>query len=383
MLKYYKKKELKRLVYKFILYFNIFLVILIILSQVSVHVSPAKFWPLAFIGLVYPYLLAANILMIVFWLFFRKKEFLISLIAILTGWNILSSLVQPNFRFLKKQEVREKYTRDYREKNRIIKIMTFNVRAFNIYKWEKQKDARDSIFRFIQEEDPDIICFQEYYTQERGLFAASRLFKSLKNTSFRHIYSTIGENSNSQYGIATFSFYPVVGKGTIHFNNTFNTAIYTDIKINGDTVRVFNNHLQSVHLNSRHYTFLDSLSIRYNDQQLDEILDISHRLKDAFIKRSKQADIISGKIAESTYPVIVCGDFNDTPVSYAYKKIRSRLADSFIEAGWGIGNTYPGITPLLRIDYILHNQTMNAIYTERIRLKLSDHYPLITYLQLD
>ena len=338
---------------------------------------------MAFLGLVYPYILVANILMIVFWLLFRKKEFLISLIAILTGWNILLSVVQPNFRFLKKQEIREEYTREYREENKIIKVMTFNVRAFNIYKWEKQKDARDSIFRFIHKEDPDIICFQEYYTQEKGLFAASRIYRSLKNTPYRHTYSTIGETSNSQYGIATFSSYPIVGKGTFHFDNTFNTAIYTDIKINEDTVRIFNNHLQSVHLSSKHYSFLDSLNIRYNDQQLDEIVDISHRLKDAFVRRSKQADIISGRISESPHPVIVCGDFNDTPVSYVYKKIRSHLSDSFIEAGWGIGNTYPGITPSLRIDYILHNQKMNAIYTERIRLKLSDHYPLITYLKLE
>lgn len=374
---------MKRLVYKFILFFNILLAFVIILSQLSVHVSPVKFWPLAFLGLVYPYILVANILMIIFWLLFRKKEFLISLIAILTGWNILLSVVQPNFRFLKKQEIREKYTRDYREENKIIKVMTFNVRAFNIYKWEKQKDARDSIFRFIREEDPDIICFQEYYTEEKGLFAASRLYKSLKNTPFRHTYSTIGENSNSQYGIATFSSYPVVGKGIIRLDNTFNTAIYTDIKINQDTFRIFNNHLQSVHLRAENHLFLDSLKLRYSEQQLEEILDISHRLKYAFLKRSKQADLISGKIAESPYPVIVCGDFNDTPVSYTYKKMRSSLSDSFIEAGWGIGNTYPGITPLLRIDYILHNQTMNAIYTERIRLKLSDHYPLITYLKLE
>jgi len=374
---------LKRLVYKFILYFNILLALTIILSQLSVFVSPAKIWPLAFLGLVYPYLLAANILMIIFWLLFRKKEFLISLIAILTGWNILKSVVQPNFRFLKKEESREKYSRSYREKNNIIKVMTFNVRAFNTYKDGKNKYARDSIFRFIQLEDPDIICFQEYYSQEKGIFAASRLYKSLKNTPFRHINSSIDNKSGSDYGIATFSSYPIVGKGIIHFDNTINAAIYTDIKINKDTFRIFNDHLQSVNLKANNFSFLDSLGLRYNEQQIEEILDISHRLKNAFVRRSKQADLISGKIAASTHPVIVCGDFNDTPVSYTYKKIRSRLSDSFIEAGWGLGNTYQGISPLLRIDFILHNPAMKAVYTERIHLKLSDHYPLITYLKFE
>jgi endonuclease/exonuclease/phosphatase (EEP) superfamily protein YafD len=374
---------LKRLVYKLILYFNILLAAVLIMSQLSIFISPAKFWPFAFLGLIYPYLLAANIAIILFWLVFKKKEFLISLVAIITGWNILTSVVQPNFRFLKKKETRETYTRSYRENNNMIKVITYNVRAFNIYGWTQPRDARDSIFRFIQQEDPDIICFQEYYTQEKGLFAASRLYKSLKNTPHRHIHYTMGDHINSHYGIATFSSYPIVGKGIIPFENTFNIAIYTDICINDDTLRIFNNHLQSIHLNARNYIFIDSLRLRYNDQQLDEILDISSRLKDAFIKRSQQADILSEKISESPYPVIICGDFNDTPVSYTYKKIKSGLSDSFTEAGSGIGNTYSGITPSFRIDYILHHRVMNAIYTERVRLRLSDHYPLITYLKLD
>ena len=144
------------------------------------------------------------------------------------------------------------------------------------------------------------------------------VYKLLKTTPFRHINSTFGNNSSSNYGIATFSSYPVIGKGIIHFENSYNASINTDVKINGDTLRIFNNHLQSVHLRAKNYSFLDSLRLRYNEQQMEEILDISHRLKDAFVKRSKQADLISGKIAESPYPVIVCGDFNDTPVSYSY-----------------------------------------------------------------
>jgi len=374
---------LKRLVYRIVLYFNILLAIVLILSHVSVFISPEKIWHFAFLGLVYPYLLATNILLIIFWLTFRKKEFLISLIAIITGWNVLTSIIQLNFKFLKEKEIKEKYVRDYREDNRTIKILTYNVRAFNIYSWARFKGAKDSILRFINEEDPDIICFQEYYTQEKGGFSTSGLYKALKNTPYRHVYYTIGEGQNSNYGIATFSSYPIVGKGISRYENTFNISIYTDVNINGDTIRIFNNHLQSVHLNVRNYSFLDSLSLRYSDQQLNEILDISHRLKNAFVKRAQQADILSEKISESPYPVIICGDFNDTPVSYTYKKIKSSLSDSFIEAGYGIGSTYSGIFPTFRIDYILHQSDMTAIYTERVRLKLSDHYPLLTYLRFD
>jgi endonuclease/exonuclease/phosphatase family metal-dependent hydrolase len=374
---------LKRLVYKFALYFNILLAVFLVLSHLSVLISPEKIWHFAFLGLAYPYLLAANVFMILFWLLFRKKELLISLIAIITGWNILTSIVQLNFKFLKEKEIKEKYTRNYRSENKTIKILAYNVRAFNIYDWTRFKGVKDSILRFINDEDPDIICFQEYYTQEKGVFSTKDLYKSLKNTPYRHVYYTIGEGQNSNYGIATFSSYPVVGKGVIRFENSFNISIYTDINFNGDTIRIFNNHLQSVHLNIQNYAFLDSLKLRYNDQQLNEILDISYRLKDAFIKRAQQADMISKKISESPYPVIICGDFNDTPVSYTYKKIKSSLSDSFIEAGSGIGSTYAGIFPSFRIDYILHQSNMNALYTERVRLKLSDHYPILTYLRFD
>lgn len=374
---------MKRLVYRSILYFNILLAIVLVLSHISVFISPEKIWHFAFLGLAYPYLLAANILLIVFWLLFRKKEFLISLIAIITGYNILTSIVQLNFKFLKKEEIKEKYTRNYRSDNYSIKILSYNVRAFNIYNWSHPKGAKDSILKFISDEDPDIICFQEYYTQEKGILSTSELYKALKNTPYRHIYYTIGEGQNSHYGIATFSSYPIVNKGVTRFENSFNISIYTDINVKGDTLRIFNSHLQSVHLNAQNYTFLDSLRLRYNDQQLNEILDISHRLKDAFVKRAQQADVLSEKISESPYPVIICGDFNDTPVSYTYKKIKSSLSDSFMEAGSGIGSTYSGIFPTFRIDYILHHSNMTALYTERVRLKLSDHYPILTYLRCD
>lgn len=374
---------MKRLVYRFVLYFNILLAVLLALSHFSVFINPEKIWHFAFLGLAYPYLLVANILLIIFWLIFWKKEFLISLIAIITGWNILASTVQLNFKFLKEKEVKEKYTRNYRIDNQTIKVLTYNVRAFNIYNWARFKGAKDSILKFINDEDPDIICFQEYFTQEKGVFSTSNLYKSLKNTPYRHVYYTIGENQKSNYGIATFSSYPVVGKGVIRFENSFNISIYTDINFNGDTLRIFNNHLQSIHLDVKNYAFLDSLKLKYNEQQLNEILDISYRLKDAFIRRAQQADMISEKISESPYPVIICGDFNDTPVSYTYKKIKSSLSDSFMEAGSGIGNTYTGIFPSFRIDYILHQTNMTALYTERVRLKLSDHYPVLTYLRFD
>ena len=374
---------MKRIIRRSVFFFNIVLAILLLLSYLAVFINPRQIWQIAFMGLAYPYLLLVNAGMTIFWLILKKKEFLISFISIIAGWNILTSVIQLNFRFTKDKQFSETYDRSARMNNQTLKILTYNVRAFNLYNWTNDDRARDSIFRFIILEDPDIICFQEYYTQEYGTFTSSDLYELLKNTPYRHIHYTIGENRNSRYGIATFSAFPIIGNGTISFNNTVNITIYTDIDFMGDTLRIFNNHLQSIHLNKRNYAFIDSLRLRYSDQQLQEILDISFRLKDAYIKRAEQAEILSEHIASSPYRVIVCGDFNDTPVSYTYKKIKSGLFDSFVEAGSGIGNTYSGRLPSFRIDYILHSPEFTALHTHRIRLKLSDHYPVFTYLRID
>jgi endonuclease/exonuclease/phosphatase family metal-dependent hydrolase len=374
---------LKRIINRFILFFNILLALLLVLSHLAVIVDPQKIWQIAFLGLAYPYLLIANTAIILYWLILKRKEFLISFIAIISGWNILTSVIQLNFGFTKEDQFSKTYTRSFRSDNQVLKVLTYNVRAFNLYNWVNFEEAKDSIFRFILHEDPDIICFQEYYSQERGAFTSADLYRLLSKTPYRHIHYTIGENRNTRYGIATFSSFPIVGSGVIRFNNTINVTIYTDIDFNGDTLRIFNNHLQSIHLNRRNYAFIDSLRLRYSDQQLQDFLDISFRLKDAYIKRAEQAEIISGYIARSPYRVIVCGDFNDTPVSFTYKKMKFGLADSFIEAGSGLGNSYSGSFPSFRIDFILHSPELNALYTRRTRLKLSDHYPLVTYLRID
>ena len=109
---------------------------------------------------------------------------------------------------------------------------------------------------------------------------------------------------------------------------------------------------------------------------MNEIKDISHRLKYAFRKRAHQADVLSDHIHTSPYPVIVCGDFNDTPVSYTYHKIRGDLVDAFIESGRGIGNTYSGMFPSYRIDYILHSRNLRSGGFETVRVDYSDHFPV-------
>jgi endonuclease/exonuclease/phosphatase family metal-dependent hydrolase len=159
-------------------------------------------------------------------------------------------------------------------------------------------------------------------------------------------------------------------------------TIFTDLLIAGDTIRVYNNHLQSVRFHQRNFNFLDTLRFRYSEEDLREILDISVKLKAAYIKRAAQVDTISAHVQNCPFPSIVCGDFNDTPVSYTYRRMSEGLNDAFISSGKGLGNTYHGTIPSFRIDYILHSGEFHSLFFERVKVNLSDHYPIICVLDL-
>ena len=374
---------MKRLIYKLLLYANVLAVIALVLSYLSAYISPASLWIFAFIGLVYPYLLLLNILFCLLWILRKKKEFLLSLLAILIGWNNLTNQVQMNFGAGEETAMAIQSDRQTRNDQQQIKLMSFNIRAFNLYNWTNNTDDLNKILGFIQDEDPDIICLQEFFTQRNGTVSKSDLLKKFDNTPYNHIHYTLGSLSNNQYGIATFSSYPILNQGTIEFENTLNTCIYTDILFGQDTLRVYNNHLQSIRLSRKNYSYLDSLRFRYNEQQINEIKDISYRLKDAYIKRARQTEKIYDHISASPYQVMICGDFNDPPSSYTYRKLKNGFTDSFVAAGSGFGATYAGRFPSFRIDYILHDTEIRSVYHKRTRIGLSDHYPIISYLELN
>ena len=373
---------MKRLIYRILVFINILLASVLLLSYLSVHISPARFWMFAFLGLAYPYLLTLNILFSIFWLIFLKKEFLLSLVVILLGWNQMANHIQIHFGRNEEQLQISSTSRQERIDQGLIKVLSFNIHAFNLYNWNKDPSTLNSILNFIRDEDPDIICLQEFFAEKYGKVTLNDVYRALKKTPYKHIYYTFGGKSNGRYGIATFSSFPVTGKGVIRFENTLNACIFTDILAGNDTFRIYNNHLQSIYLDKRNYLLLDSISLKYNEKQINELKDISFRIRRAFVKRALQADKISEHLRNSPYPVIICGDFNDTPSSYTYHKLRNGLTDSFSEAGSGSGNTYSGKFPSFRIDYILHDKELETLYFKRIKTGLSDHYPLISILKI-
>jgi endonuclease/exonuclease/phosphatase family metal-dependent hydrolase len=366
---------LKRFINRVFFYINILAGVALLLSYLSTFISPANIWVLAFFGLAYPYILLVNILFMLWWIIRLKKEFLVSFFVILLGINHFNNFIPLR--------LGKTNTKGYIKENpRQIKVLSYNVRLFNIYEWLSEPATNQNILNFIRSEHPDIICLQEFYTSAKKDYQPEKIKKFFSETPYNYIHYSFKNGINSGYGIATFSRYPIINQGTISFSKTPNEAIYTDIVINTDTIRIYNNHLQSVQLQKRNFNFLDTLKLRYDDDQLKELRDISSRLKTAYIKRSVQVDAISYHIKSSPFPVIVCGDFNDTPVSYSYRKMRMGLKDAFISSGQGTGSTYQGLFPYFRIDYIFHDKHFKPILFEKVESKLSDHYPIQCIFEL-
>jgi endonuclease/exonuclease/phosphatase family metal-dependent hydrolase len=240
------------------------------------------------------------------------------------------------------------------------KILSYNVRLFNKYQWLENPNVKADIFSFFNEENPDILCIQEFYTPNE--------IPDL-NYPYRHIGL---QNKKSQWHMAIYSKYPQIKKKTVSIKGERmnNTCIYSDMIINEDTIRVYNIHLASNWFKNTDYSFIQNPQ---KEKIKEGIIGITKRMKSSFIKRAEEVEIIKKHMAGCTYPIIVCGDFNDTPLSYAYKSIKGDLSDAFSISGKGIGDSFVKI-PALRIDYILHDNELKSSNYQKHKQVLSDHY---------
>ena len=184
-----------------------------------------------------------------------------------------------------------------------IKIMSYNVRLFDLYNWNDNIKSRNKIFNLIKNQNADILCFQEFYYDETNRFNTLDTliqFQKAKNTHTAYTYTA---RNKYHFGIATFAKYPIIKRGRITFQSTNNICIYTDIKISSDTFRIYNCHLESIHFQPENYNFIDSIGYKNEEERLEGIKDILSRLKSAYAKRAGQVDIIADHIKNSPYKV--------------------------------------------------------------------------------
>lgn len=359
---------------RIMLIFNLIFIGLLLFSYLALYISPVAFWPPAFAGILYPLFLMINLFFILFWLVFLKRHFILSLLAILLGFNQLKTYIGFN------------NSHQLTQPSSSFKVMSYNVRLFDLYNWVNvsSKSTRKAIFDLIEAESPDILCLQEYYSGAGKKADFADTICSKAGFKFRYIELLNNENSGLPYGLAIFSKYPIISTYKLEFSNSkVNFCQVCDIRIGKDTIRVMNMHLESIKFGKEDYNFVDEITNKPKNEKLRQgSLAIVGKMKKAYISRAKQIEHVAEYLKSSRYPVILTGDFNDTPVSYAYRQINNILIDAFAESGNGLGQTYAEKIPLLRIDYIFHSKQLKSNTFQTLKVRYSDHYPLIGYFNL-
>jgi endonuclease/exonuclease/phosphatase family metal-dependent hydrolase len=275
--------------------------------------------------------------------------------VVLMGWGMLNRFIQLEGRKGDKADIR---------------LVSYNVKNFAGQGKNSSRELANVIKSFLKQDEPDIICLQEVRLRTNKVFnleEAKNEFSRIKHYQYARSGKTLGS--------VTMTSFPIVKMEEIRFENSGNIAICTDILCDNQIFRVFNIHLQSYKIDPEQYDIIESPIITKR-KDFAEIRELVRKYKKAMEMRAVQSRLIRKKIKESPYPVIVCGDFNDTPSSYAYRKTKGWLRDAFVASGKGIGQTYSGKLPSFRIDYILYSSTLKSYNFAIHKIPYSDHFPI-------
>lgn len=349
------KIQLKKIFIYLFLFLNLLVILALLISYLAVFIPPDTFWIPSFFGLAFPFFVTANILFIIFWILVKPRLLFFSLVTVLIGWGFINRYVQISPRNTDKEG---------------IKVVSYNIQNFAGKKLADQKVSASKIMDFLNKQNADIICLQDVRLSNNKIFNVANAAKNLN--SIKHFHFA---GSGLSTGKVTFTRYPIIKMGEIKYKKSSNMAIYTDVLIESDTVRIFNLHLQSYQIDPRKYEILDSPGID-EEKDIKEIREIGGKLKKAFEARAGQVREIRKLIEETHYPVIICGDFNDTPVSYTYHQLRGDLNDAFVGSGKGFGRTYIGKLPSYRIDNIFYSDDFKSYNFQAYDFRASDHLPV-------
>lgn len=352
---------------------SVSMLLLYILPLTNQRVS----WFINLVALLFPFFLFLQICFLVFWLFAKRKLVWIPVITLLLCWNLICSLI--GFHPSAKKKVKE--DTDFR-------VATWNTHLFNFFENNGSLDA--GMIREAKNFHADVFAAQEFVF---SLDSSSpiTLEKVKRKLGFKYVVAandrafgvhTNIKQKNERYHpfcVAIFSNHPILQWKKVQNLKEYNhTFLWADILVNTDTIRIFNIHLQSMHFGKNEYAFIENIDQQDMNNVQSSGKNIIRKMRSAYLLRASQALDVKAEIDQSPYPVIVCGDMNDVPNSYAYQTISKNLYDSYTEKGWGIGRTFQFLSPTLRIDYVLHSKQLKLKQVQIIRPSPGDHNPVIS-----
>ncbi len=334
---------------------NVVLTLSTFIAYVLPFLAPKVFPILSVLTLFMPLFFILNGLFFIYWGIQFKKRMILSGLVLLMGITFINKFYKFS-------------VKEYPETENDFTVMSYNVRLFNVFEWLDRDDVPENILAFINDKNPDIICIQEFSNSA-----------NIDLKVYRHRYIFMGGNK-IKTGQAIFSKFPIIDQGNIAFPNSNNNVVFADIKKGKDIIRVYNMHLQSIKI---------SPDVNEINENIDAINQgksqkLFNRISIAFKQQQQQAEMIKEHKKDCLYPIIICGDLNNSAFSYVYRNIKGKLKDAFEEAGKGFGPTYKFRYYPARIDYIFADDNMTVKKFESFpEFENSDHYPIMAKLSME
>lgn len=318
---------------------NVLVAVALFFSFLLPYVPPASFPALSVLSLLVSPLLFLNFVFALYWVLRLNRRFLLSLSVLVVAFFYYNAFFHITS---KKAPVKDKQ----------LSVLTYNVRLFNAYEKNPSENATRVLKKVIEEENPDVLFVQEYYANTGVDFSTFP-------------YKYIHFEGKNKLGHAIFSKYKMINTGAFDFKNSNNNALYATLVVGADTIQAYNLHLQSLGIKPSVVSLEES-----NKEKLIK------RIGDAFTLQQAQAQLVKNHIKQAAYPVILGGDFNNTPFSYVYRVLQEDLKDAYVEAGKGLGTTYNFDSYPMRIDYIFTSPSFTILDCKTLSYTSSDHYPV-------
>ncbi|WP_321439020.1 endonuclease/exonuclease/phosphatase family protein [uncultured Bacteroides sp.] len=364
-------KHLRKALIYLLLAVNIIFIVLLLYSAYSPWIINPTVHPiLSCIGLIFPIFLFINFGFLIFWLFTYPRLALIPVFGFLLCMGQIRTYVPVNFR-TDKIPVHS------------VKVLSYNVMGFNKLK-KHTKEEYNPIIEYILKKNPDIICLQEFqFSTDKSLLTETDINRAFSNYPY-HVKTNLSANGNGNW-LACYSKFPILSSRRIPYESIYNGSAMYELLVGRDTVTLVNNHLESNKLTKEDKdVYVDMIKDPEARKVKKGVKHLVRKFAEASAIRAVQADAVGKEIAASKHQsIIVCGDFNDTPISYAHRVIAQNLNDAFTISGRGIGISYNQHRFYFRIDNILISKNLKAYNcTVDKSIKESDHYPIWCYIAL-
>lgn len=335
-----------------------------LVSAYSPYISPVEHPVGACAGLFFPIFLCLNLAFCFVWLCLKPWGACLPLLVFALGWNSLRAYFPVSS------------IKEATPGGKTLKFLTYNTQGIAMGD-EGNAEGGNPVLAYLRACDADIICLQEFMPGAHA--SQAQINQALDAYPYHKSVRTRGGDV-----LACYSRYPILSAERIEYASQFNGSVLYRLKVEEDTLVVINNHLESNKLDrSDKKMYHDILKSPAEGKVKSESKHLLRKLADAVALRAPQADSVAQAIRLHKCPyMLVCGDFNDSPISYAHRVIGEGLNDAFVETGAGPGFTYNQDHFYFRIDHIFASPAFRVLECKVDRsIRASDHYPVWCILE--